>query len=170
MTVAGCPPETPVIPGVVVFNLTEFTTAWPEFAGVSAGAASAMFSLSELNLKNCCRSAVPNPNVRQQLLYLLTAHMLFLFSPGTWNANTPRNGFVGRISSASEGSVSVSAEFPQSPNAAWFNQTQYGSTFWLLTMSVRTMRYTPPPQNCCGNAVGLGPGGGAGGWPNRWPL
>lgn len=170
MTVAACPPNTPVMPGVVVFNLAEFIGIWPEFTGVSGGAAGAMFNLATLNLSNCCKSPVPNPAVRQSLLYMLTAHLLYMFTPGTWNANTPRNGFVGRISSASEGSVSVSAEFPATPNAAWFLQTQYGTLFWQTTSSVRTAHYVPAPRGCCGNAAGLGPGGGAGGWPNRWPL
>lgn len=169
MTVQGCPPDTPVTPGVVVFDLDEFTGIYPEFTGLGAPAGQNAFTLATLNLSNCCRSPVPNPMVRQSLLYMLTAHVLFLFTPGAWN-NNQAVGVVGRINSASQGSVSVSSEFPASPNASWFLQTRYGAMFWQATASIRTMHYVPAPAGCCGNAIGLAPFGGAGGWQDRWPL
>ena len=145
-------------PGIVVFDLTEFTTAYPEFTGVGSGIAGANFSLSTLNLVNCCGSPVPDPNVRQQLLYLLTAHLTYLFTPGAWNSNSPP-GLVGRVSSATEGSVSVAADFPTTAESAWFLQTKYGAQFWQITAVIRTMHYIPAPQNCCGGPpLGFGVG------------
>ena len=166
MSIGACTTQTPT-PGVVVFNLTEFTTLFPEFAAVNGAIAQAMFNIATLNLSNCCSSSVSDPTVRQTLLYLLTAHIIYLFVPGAWNNNEPRNGLVGAITSATQGSVSVSVDFPKTPNSAWFVQTQYGATFWSTTAVLRTMRYTPPPNTCGPN---FAPGGGAGGWPNRWPM
>lgn len=162
MTIAACPPATPVTPGVVVFDFTEFSAIYPEFVSAGGAACGFNFNLATMNLSNCCRSPVPNPAVRQSLLYLLTAHITFLFTPCAANNNQPP-GMVGRINSASQGSVSVSAEFPASVNAAWFLQTRYGALFWQATASLRTMRYTPAPQSC----DGFGPNApfpGAGGW------
>lgn len=167
MTIAACPPSTPVTPGVVVFNAAEFRDIYPEFAGAADAALSVNFSLSTLNLSNCCGSVVADPAVRQSLLYLLTAHISLLFTPCTANNNQPP-GMVGRISSASEGSASVSAEFPTTPESAWFMQTKYGAQFWQITSVVRTMHYIAPPSQCGGPAgpfdVGFGPGWDNGGW------
>ena len=58
-----------------------------------------------------------------------------------------RAGLVGRISSASVGSVSVSTENAgATQSASWYQQTQYGSTYWAMTASFRTMRYVPGPS------------------------
>lgn len=167
MTIAACPPSVPVTPGVVVFDAAEFIAAYPEFTGVGTPLLTANFYLSTLNLSNCCGSAVVDPQVRQALLYLLTAHITFLFTPSLANNNQPP-GIVGRIASATEGSVSVSAEFPAVVEAAWFNQTKYGAMFWALTAPIRTMHYIAPPPSCCGPLgpfdVGIGPGWDNGGW------
>jgi len=110
---------------------------------------------------------VVDPVVRQALLYLLTAHVTFLFTPSLANNNQPP-GIVGRINAATEGSVSVSAEFPSTPEAAWFNQTKYGAQFWAMTAVIRTMHYIPAPQHCDGILgpfdIGVGPGWNNGGW------
>ena len=53
---------------------------------------------------------------------------------------------VGRITSATEGSVSVSTQFDVPPGSAqWFAQTLYGAEFWTATAAYRTMRYLPSP-------------------------
>lgn len=170
MTIAACS-DTPVVPGVVVFDAAEFIAAYPEFTGVSTPALQMNFDLSTINLENCCGSAVSNPTIRQALLYLLTAHITFLFTPCLANNQQPP-GIVGRIASATEGSVSVSASFPATPEAAWFVQTRYGALFWQSTSVIRTMHYIPAPQQCCGGLgilgpfdIGIGPGWDNGGWP-----
>jgi hypothetical protein len=50
---------------------------------------------------------------------------------------------VGRVTSASEGSVSVSFDYgtPTPGSGAWFQQSQYGAAFWQATSSLRGMRY-----------------------------
>lgn len=166
MAIGPCS-NTPVTPGVVIFDDTEFTTAYPEFTGVSAGLLQANFNLASINIANCCGSPVYDPVVRQALLYLLTAHVTFLFTPCLANNQQPP-GIVGRVDSATEGSVSVHASFPGTPESAWFDQTKYGAQFWAMTAVIRTIHHIPAPQDCgCPLGpfdIGDGPGWNNGGW------
>jgi hypothetical protein len=66
----------------------------------------------------------------------------------------PPSGLVGRISNASEGSVSVGVAYPEVAGAEWFNQTRYGAMFWQATKQYRMAQYFP------------GPGAAF----NRWPF
>ena len=171
MTIVACPSPPPVVtPGIVVFDFTEFTGIYPEFATAAQAACQNNFNLATLLLSNscgvtqasgCCKSAsgspVFNPAVRQSLLYMLTAHITFLNTPCGANNNQPP-GIVGRINTATEGSVSVGAEMPGATiNAAYFLQTKYGAQFWAMTASVRSMRYIPPARGC-GDGRGEGYG------------
>ncbi|KWU25595.1 hypothetical protein AS149_29810 [Burkholderia cenocepacia] len=57
---------------------------------------------------------------------------------------------VGRILSATEGSVSVSTEMNvPAGSAQWFNQTPCGAAFRAATTAYRMMRYVtvPPSRN-----------------------
>jgi len=156
VTVAPCPTPTPVTPGVVVFDFSEFTGIYPEFTTANSMACQNNFNLSTLILNNCCSSIVVDPNVRQSLLYMLTAHITYLNTPCGANNNQPP-GIVGRINSAGEGSVSVSAEMPTTLESAYFMQTKYGAQFWQSTASIRTMHYIPAPRGfCCGPLEGFG--------------
>ena len=84
-------------------------------------------------------SPVRNLVNRLVLLNMLVAHIAKL--------NGPNNGgLVGRISNASEGSVSVAVDFNSPDTAAWLNQTQYGAQFYASTASLRTMHYIPGRQ------------------------
>lgn len=156
MTIAACPPSSPIAPGVVVFDATEFVGVYPEFTGVSTPAATTAFNISTLIVQNCCRSVVFDPAVRQSLLYMLTAHYLYLFTPGAWNNNSAGN-VVGRVSSASEGSVSASLDMPGvTLEAAWFMQTKYGAMFWQATALNRAMISVPSPFPDGAGIPGLG--------------
>jgi len=143
MPVAACA-DVPITPGVAVFNFVEFSGVYPEFSLANPAACGMNFSLSTLLLSNCCGSAVCDPNVRLSLLYMLCAHITYLNTPCGANNNQPP-GIVGRINSASEGSVSVSAEMPGvTASSAYFMQTKYGAQFWQSTASLRTMHYVSP--------------------------
>jgi hypothetical protein len=51
---------------------------------------------------------------------------------------------VGRISPATEGTVSVQADVGVMPNtAAWYQQTKYGMGFWAAVAPLRKFRYVP---------------------------
>ena len=83
---------------------------------------------------------------------MLTAHLAWLYAPRDANGNPASTGqiappLVGRISTASEGSVSVSTELTSSgsPSEAFFSQTKYGLSFWQATAQFRTARYAARP-------------------------
>jgi hypothetical protein len=126
----------------VVFDPTAFKSAYPQFVAVSDAALTNYFNLATLYLSNADCSIVQDIPRRTTLLWLLTAHIGYLSG-----ALSPdgQPGLVGRISSATEGSVSVTADMPSSPNAAWFNQTAWGAMFWQSTLSLRSFRYRMQP-------------------------
>lgn len=127
-------------PGVVAFDYPLWATRYPEFATtVSEGLARAYFLDAQLTLSNDASSPVSNLVNRLVLLNMLVAHIAKLNSPNN-------GGLVGRISNASEGSVSVAVDFSSPETAAWLNQTQYGAQFYASTASLRTMHYIPGRQ------------------------
>lgn len=126
---------------IVVFNPATFIVAFPMFATVDAGLLTGNFAMAGLYLNNTDASPVRDVGIRGQLLNLLTAHITALTN-GV-NGVAP-SGLVGRVSSASEGSVSVSADMgATSSNAAWYMQTQWGASYWQATARFRTFRMAP---------------------------
>lgn len=85
---------------------------------------------------------IQNIRVRQMLLGLLTAHVAALNAP--IGGNQP-SGLVGRISNASEGSISVAVAYPEVAGAEWYNTTRYGAMFWTATKQYRIGQYFPGP-------------------------
>lgn len=87
--------------------------------------------------------------------------------PGVPNVTTPL-GVVGRISDASEGDVSVSAQWeaPPNPSAAYFLQTKYGAQFWQMTAKYRRAIFLPAPPGAYAplGSYGIGPWGPGGGY------
>lgn len=148
MPVNPCAPV-PFAIGVVAFDFTEFTGLYPEFAGLTSQLASNAFNFATIQLDNSCNSRVINANIRLSLLYMLTAHILFLTSGSNDGANniTPPPGVVGHIDSASEGSVSVAASLSSvvGQSQAYYSQTRYGMQYWQSTAPFRTSLYLAPP-------------------------
>lgn len=125
----------------VVFVPASFKAAYPEFGAVPDTTLSGYFLRSQLFLVNedC---PVQDEAKRLQLYWLLVAHIAQLsgaLNPG----GVP--GPVGRTSSATEGSVSVSLEFNATMGASWFVQTSYGAQFWAATAYLRSFRYVARP-------------------------
>ena len=128
----------------VVFDPAAFKARYPEFAAVADPTLGACFDEAGLYLSNMDNSPVKNLTRRATLLNMLTAHVAYL--GGLLSADgMPRP--VGRVSQASEGSVSAAFEgVPPTPGSgAWFQQSQYGAAFWQATSSLRGMRYIPCP-------------------------
>lgn len=122
---------------VVVFDRSRFQAAYPDVQATDAQL-DMWFTQAESLLNNTDSSIVRNLKEREMLLFLLVRHYAAL------SGRTAQGGLVGRISSASEGSVSVSAEMGgSSANAAWYLQTPYGADFWQLTAKYRRFRYVP---------------------------
>lgn len=159
MPVVPCPsPCPPITRGIVQFDDAEFIAIYPEFTGIDSAAAQTQFNGATLLLNNSCASRVQDANKRMQLLYMLTAHLCVLNTgtdDGAGDA-TPPQGIVGRIDSAGEGSVDVTAEYASevSQSLAFFSQTKYGAFFWQATKAYRTMHYIGAPE-CGPNGPGF---------------
>lgn len=143
---------------VAVFNYTQWAALFPELAGsVNQALADSFFTVAELLLDNTDCSPVQNVAARLTMLNYATAHLASLAGyplAAGQTVPTPRE-LVGRVSSATEGSVSVSTDYgAMRENEAWWLQTQYGALFWQLTRSLRTMRYVPAPRRYFGPAYG----------------
>lgn len=138
--------------GIVVFDYSSWSVRYPELAAsVSAPLAQQYFNEAQAYCDNTPASPVPydsaNPTTswqRPMYLNMATAHIAAL------NASlngAPSSPLVGRISNASEGSVSVQTQNDYPPGSAqWFQQTKYGAAFWAATAQYRKARYFAPPS------------------------
>lgn len=157
MTIGPCSAAPVFTPGVVQFDPEAFKAAYPQFAAVPDTALTGNFDTASLLLQNTCCSVVQDANKRAQFLNLITAHLTQLLNGINGQA---ASGVVGRISDATEGSVSVSTEFAtQSEMAAFYAQTQFGAIFWTAVAPYRLARYVPP---CSNDAFSE--------WEGAWPL
>lgn len=146
---------------VVTFNFSAWQATYPEFSNVTEPQAQNFFNLATIYCRNDGGGPVNNLAVATTLLNLLVSHFAFL--AGLSNAQNQGGNpspLVGRVTNASEGSVSVAVELPNMPAAAaFFSQTSYGLQYWAATAPYRTMRYMPGPQRNFGS-----PYGGYRGW------
>lgn len=155
----------PTIPGQVFF---------PEFAPLGATLGQAYFNLATATI---VANATTNPafgdGQLQNLIYLATSHVAWLNCPKDGNGNPAATGqkqmqLVGKISNASEGSVSVTLEYPldgsSSAEEKYLAQTQYGVQLWQALAPYRTARYAARPTIVIGGRFrgifggGFGPG------------
>jgi len=109
--------------GSVVFVWDEFNSFYPELNATENKALLA-FNQACLMLNNTSRSIITCVEDRKTLLYLLTAHILFLQNRGAGN--------VGSLSNAHEGSTSIGFSSMGKLNQSYFGQTQYGLLFCQL--------------------------------------
>lgn len=140
----------------VVFDYDQWAARYPEFGGdschpryVSRALAQAYFNEATLYLDNTDCSPVTDDRPggqRALLLNMIVAHIAALNAPIGGKASSP---LVGRINSATEGSVSVQAQMDvPAGSAQWYAQTKYGIAYWTATAQFRTFRYAPgSPRN-----------------------
>lgn len=157
-------------PNVALMDYSVFSGMYPEFNTIAMPLVQSYFTLAGLYLNNSGCSVVSDVPVRTLLLYMVTAHLLATFV-GV-NGQSP-SGIVGRISSATEGTVNVEAQVGDlGPSAAFWSSTSYGWSFWNATASYRGARYIPGPKRYLGVGRAL-PGtqyfGGGWGGNIRWP-
>lgn len=127
---------------VAVFVAVDFRAAYPMFSTLTDPQLAESFSLATIYLRNDGSSPVRTVSMQTSLLYMLTAHLAQIM----FGVNgQPPGGMVGRINSASEGSVSVGSEWPTTANNAWFLQTPFGANFWQATAAYRMARYFQGP-------------------------
>lgn len=147
--------------GIVTFDYETWSLRFPEFSEtVGDTLAQLYFTEAAIYLDNTAGSLVTDVNQRAVLLNLLVAHIASLNVGSNGNPASP---LVGRITQATQGSVSVSTDNGStSPNAAWYLQTKYGAQYWQMTAGYRTMRYYrgAPPAYDAGNRNRLFPWAG----------
>ena len=130
--------------GIVAFEFQSWAFMFPELAtSVSPGQAAGYFARAELVVDNSGRSRIQDIQTRTTILHLATAHIAAMNA--AINGQAPSN-LVGRISSATEGSVSVSTELNAPGSAAWWAMTRYGYEAWNAMAPYRTFRYAPHPE------------------------
>jgi hypothetical protein len=142
---------------IVVFDPAAFAIAYPEFATVAQARTTMLFDMAAATLlDNTDNSPVMDIGLRTQLFYLLVAHLLLLLgSAPTAPDNTP----PGRLSSATEGTITTSFEYllpPGSAMAPWFVQTKYGAMFWTMTAQFRSARIIANGDSGIGRAIAYG--------------
>jgi len=129
---------------VVAFDFPSWQATFPQFGTLTQDqVVNFVLPLAEQYVRNDGGGPVTTVATQSNLINLMVAHLCTLFYGE--NGQSP-SGIVGRINSASEGSVSVSAEFPMTANNAWFMQTPFGAAFWQACAPYRTMRYMPGPR------------------------
>ena len=145
---------------IAVFSYTAWAARYPELAAtVDECLAEELFAEAGIYLDNTDCSPVPcDPTTyqpRRALLGMVVAHLAALGAAG-------RSGIVGRVSNATQGSVSVTVEYNAGNAAAWFLQTPYGANYWQATAAYRTMHYVPgpPPANSFNSVWPFAPQGG----------
>jgi len=142
----------------VTFSYDVWAFRFPELAqSVPPGMGAALFAEAGLYLFPGDGSLVIDEGQRLIILNMIVAHIAQLRS----QAGT---GLVGRISGASEGSVSVSMAPTALPGSAeWFGLTNYGIMAWAALAPYRTAKYLPGPgafrRPYAPGAVGVSPFG-----------
>ncbi len=139
----------------VTFDFATWVVLYPEFAAVAPVQGQNWFNRACFLCGNeTCNPVFNVPGMLESLLYLLTSHIAWLNAPRDQFGNpaaigSPPSPIVGRINTATEGSVSVGADMGDanagSPSQAWYMQTRYGAEYWAATAGVRTARYVAQP-------------------------
>ncbi|WP_440863085.1 DUF4054 domain-containing protein [Symbiopectobacterium purcellii] len=127
---------------IVVLDISKFRDMFPEFSNVTEAQLPFLFDQATDHLNNSEYSLVEDPVKRERLLYLLMGHLAYV-RYGDDNGNGG-SGMVGRLSSASEGSVSVSSDAGQIEfRYMWYTQSPYGMDYWQATKVYRMANYYP---------------------------
>ncbi|MFP1844449.1 DUF4054 domain-containing protein [Lonsdalea quercina] len=127
---------------IVALDSEKFRAMFPEFSNVTDPALPFLFDQSADYLDNTHFSLVVDAVKRERLLYMLMAHLAYVkYGDNRGNGGT---GLVGRVSSASEGSVSVSLDVGAVAfRYSWYTQSPYGMDFWQATKVYRMAQYYP---------------------------
>lgn len=125
----------------VTFDYNAWLLSYPQFSTLtSEQVVGSILPIAEIYCRNDGGGPVTLATTQTVLLNMMVAHIAQLMYGADGGG---ASGLVGRISNASEGSVSVGTDFPTTPNNAWFFQTPFGAMFWQATAAYRTMRYIP---------------------------
>ena len=142
---------------VVYFDYSAWSAQYPALAAyVDQATAQIWFNIAgTLYLNNTSSSIIGDLPTRGYILNMLTAHLVILNVP--INGVAP-SGIVGRITTASQGSVSVTTQNDYPPGSAqWYQQTAPGSAAWAAMARFRGAQYRAAP-GCYGNGYAYGYG------------
>lgn len=135
---------------VAVFDYAKWTAMFPYMAAVPEAVADGFFTVAELLFANDDCSPIADTDKRLVFLNYIVAHLARLAG---YPAGTGPDGMVGRVSSATEGTVSIDSDYGTvRESQAWWIQTPEGATFWQLTRFLRTARYIAPAPRYFGPA------------------
>lgn len=137
--------------GPVTFDYASWVARYSQFntttgaQPVDANLAALFFAEAGVYCDNSGGSIVPTNELLLTYMNMLTAHIAALNAPMA-DGSQP-SPIVGRISNASEGSVSVASENDYPPGSVqWYQQTKFGAAYWAATVQYRTgPRYAPGP-------------------------
>lgn len=129
----------------VAFDYAAWVARYPEFTAVTEPTADMYFAEASIYHDNSGCGPPADPTIQLALLNMMTAHVATLYAA---LSGIPASPLVGRISNATEGSVSVAVEGFQGVlgSQQWLIQTKYGASYWFATTPYRTMRYVPGPR------------------------
>lgn len=135
----------------VSFNYTSWVARYPEFKSILQETAQEYFNEATLYWRNDGTSLASTTAIQSTLLNMMTAHIAALNSQSQGDPSPGKskdaNSQVGRVATATIGSVTVTTELAKAPGTggteAWLAQTRYGLAFWSATAAYRTSRYVP---------------------------
>lgn len=141
---------------IVAYDYAAWLVLYPQFSTTVTTSAQGQeyFDLATLYCANVDGAIIPydttvSPPIltRQRILYLLTAHIAQLMVGCVLGGSVIAPGpIVGRVNSATQGSVSVGTDSLGLPGtAAWFAQTQWGLMAYQAMAGFRTARYRASP-------------------------
>jgi hypothetical protein len=127
---------------VASFNGSAWMARYPEFRHVPLTLVESYFAEAGLYHSNDGSGPVRDAGQQLLLMGMVTAHIAALYARNEdGEAASP---LVGRITNASEGSVSVQTQSDYPPGSAqWWQQSKYGASYWAATSGYRTMHYRP---------------------------
>ena len=125
----------------VTFNYQTWVARFPELAdAVAEPLALAYFAEVPAFVRNDTCLTGGDAGLLLAVMNLLVAHLAALYAPVN---GQPASPLVGRISSATQGSVSVSTTMDLPQAAQWFAQSRYGAQAWQMLKPAMSMHYLP---------------------------
>lgn len=109
------------------FDITKFREVYPQFADIPDASLSFMWT-NALMISGLENDTSYKPAEKQNLLFMLLCHLATLAQRGT----------AGAMTSATEGSVSVSFQTPaMGKEADWYMLTPCGAAYWQIVKGHR---------------------------------
>ncbi len=130
----------------VEFNYALWIARYPEFTSVTEATALMYFNEAVIYHRNDGTGPVTDNTVQLALLNMIVAHIAMRYAIIN---GVPPSPLVGRVTNASEGSVSVGVggfANVQPATMEWWLQTKPGSDYWFATAPYRVFNYRPGPR------------------------